>query len=198
MKNGDKLTGEIVSKTDDKLVLRTDYAGEIELRWTDVSHLTSDKPVRITLDDETELVGTLSTGDDTDILLTTEVGAEPESIPFQRIAAIDAPEVPRLKIIGQVNLGLSRDRGNTDEDTYHLDTETIFRWPKDRFTFAFDGDLAETNNEKTKQRAELLGDYDHFLTEKLYLTTGPLFEHDKFADLDLRTTLFGGAGYQFL
>ena len=196
MKNGDRLSGKIVSKTGDKLVLETAYAGKIEIRWAGVSHLTTDKPVRIILDDETELKGMLLASDDTDIRVITDVDAKPKSIPLQRIAVINPPQLPPFKISGQVNLGLSKERGNTDEDNYHLDAESIFRWPNDRITVAFDGALEKNNSKTTEKEAELLGDYDHFLNKNLYLTTGPLFEHDKFADLDLRTTVMAGAGYQ--
>jgi putative salt-induced outer membrane protein YdiY len=58
------------------------------------------------------------------------------------------------------------------------------------------GDLEKSNGEKTKQQATLGGKYDHFLDKQWYLYTGLGFEHDKFADLTLRTTLSAGSGYQ--
>jgi putative salt-induced outer membrane protein YdiY len=196
MKNGDRLSGKIVSKIGDKLVLETAYTGKIEIQWDAISHLTTDNPVRITLDDETELKGMLLVSDDTDVRVITDVDAGPKFIPLHRIAAINPPQLPSFKISGQANLGISLERGNTDEDNYHLDAESIFRWPNDRIMVAFDGDLEKNNSKITEQEAELLVDYDHFLNKNLYLTIGPLFEHDKFADLDLRTTVMAGAGYQ--
>lgn len=198
LKNGDRLSGKVVSKSGDKLVFKTDYAGKINIQWADISHLTTDKPVRITLDDKTDLTGILSVTDGTELRIAADADAEPEPLPMQQIAAINLPEAPRFKFTGQINAGFERDRGNTDEDDYHLDAETRLRWPDDRLTFSFDGDLEKSNNKKTKQEADLIGRYDHFLTEKWYLTSGLMFEHDKFADLDLRTTIGVGPGHQFL
>ena len=97
MKNGDRLSGKIVSKIGDKLVLETAYAGKIKIQWDSVSRLTTDKPVRITLDDKTELKGMLLVSDDTDIRVITDVDAGPKFIPLHRIAAINPPQLPSFK-----------------------------------------------------------------------------------------------------
>ncbi|MGQ2965240.1 hypothetical protein [Methylophilus sp.] len=36
MKNGDKITGTLVVKVTDKVVINTSYAGEIKLNWADI------------------------------------------------------------------------------------------------------------------------------------------------------------------
>lgn len=198
MKNGDRLSGKIILKSGDKLVLQTSYAGEIEIRWMDVDQLTTDRPVRIILDDKTKLKGILSGVDDTGLSIAVDTNSGPEPVPMERIVAINPPEISDFRSAGQVNLGIERDRGNSDEDNYHLDAELRLRWPDDRLTLSFDGDIEESNSTKTKQKADIAGDYDHFLTEKWYFTTGAFFEHDKFADLNLRTTIGAGPGYQFL
>ncbi len=61
LKNGDRVSGTVVSKTGDVLVLDTKYAGEIKINWADVSGMSTDQTVRIRLDDETLLQGTVST-----------------------------------------------------------------------------------------------------------------------------------------
>ena len=196
LKNGDVISGVIISKMAGNLILQTSYAGEITIRWEDVKHLTTNKPVRLTLDDETVLQGLLSLTDDKELLIGHD--AQTKVLTLSRITAINPPETVRFKFSGQLNLGIEADRGNTDEDKYYLDAETEFRWPRDRLTFAFEGRLEKNNSKKTEQKGNFIGDYDHFLTEKWYLTTGFLLEHDKFANLDLRTTLRVGSGYQIL
>ncbi|MGD2056824.1 MAG: DUF481 domain-containing protein, partial [Gammaproteobacteria bacterium] len=196
LKNGDRLSGTIVTKSGDKLVLETRYAGKIEIQWADVSHLTTQQAVRILLDDETEQSGILSATDGAELRIAADIDAEPEPLPMARIAAINPPVAPRLKIKGQANVGFDRDRGNTDQDTYHVDAESIFRWPDDRVTLNGSGDLEKSNGDKTKQQADLAGKYDHFMNEKWYLYSGLDFQHDKFADLTLRTKLSAGTGYQ--
>lgn len=196
LKNGDRISGNVVRKTGEILVLNTSYAGEIEIRWADVSHLATEKPVHVIFDDETDLKGILSVIDGTEQHIDLNVDAELQPLPMQRIAAINPPEDPQITFSGQINAGIEIDRGNTDEDDYHLDAETELRWPINRLTFSIDGDLEKTDGSTTDQEAEFLSNYDYFLTEKWYSTTGLFLEHDKFADLDLRTTIYSGFGYE--
>lgn len=197
LKNGDRLSGKVISKSGDKLVFKTTYAGNLNIVWADIERIVTDTPVRVTLDDQTRLMGKLAVTDDERQAFTVVGQAEAKPLPMQEISVIGPVEVPRLKFSGMVNAGLERDRGNTDEDNYYTDGKVQWRWRDDRLSFKFDGDLEKSNNVKTKQEANLYGDYDHFLDEKLFLTAGTALEHDKFADLTLRTTLGAGVGYQF-
>jgi len=195
LKNGDHISGSIVHKTGEILLLNTSYAGEIEIQWADVSHLATEKPVHIILDDETDMKGILSVIDGTEQHIDFDTATELQPFPMQRIAAINPPEEPQFTFSGQINSGIEIDRGNTDEDDYHLDAKTVLRWPTNRLTFSFDGDLEKTDGSTTDQEADFIGVFDHFLTEKWYSTSGLFLEHDKFSDLGLRTTVGSGIGY---
>jgi len=182
--NGDTLSGDIISKTDDVLTLKTSYAGTIKIVWDEVRHLSTDKPARVVMKDGTNISNTI---------LSNSAAASPQ---VQQIAEINPPIKPDFINKGQINFGLEIDRGNSDVDDYHLDSETEFRWLKDRLKFELNGDLEDSNGKSTQQNAEFLTDYDHFLNEKLFTSASLLLEHEKFADLDLRTTLTSGIGYQ--
>jgi putative salt-induced outer membrane protein YdiY len=196
LKNGDRLTGSVKATNEGKLIFETSYSGEIGIKLADIQRVATDKPVTVQLDDKSQLTGILSTTDGTEMRIAADVDAVPQPLPMARVAAISLPEIPRLKISGQTNVGLDMNRGNTDQDTYHADAESIFRWPDDRVTIGGSGDLEKSNGEKTKQQATLGGKYDHFLNKQWYLYSGLGFEHDKFADLNLRTTVSAGSGYQ--
>lgn len=205
MNNGDRLTGTVKTTKEGKLVLATSYAGDIEIALEDVKHISTDEPVKLVLDDQTKVSGTLSATDGTEMRIEGDVDPELKTVSVERIAAINPPVEPHLKISGQLNGGFERDRGNTDEDTYHVDGEAIFRWIDSRFSIKGDGDLEKNNNKKTKQKGNLGFKYDYFFDnedflfhEQWYLWSGVLFEHDKFADLDLRTTVGLGPGYQVI
>jgi len=182
--NGDKLSGTIITKTGDTVTLETHYAGEIEILWSEVKSLSIDKPSHVVLKDGTDLPA-------------SELSkTEPTSPEIEQIAAINPPVKPDFINKGQINFGLELDRGNSDVDDYHLDSETEFRWTDDRLVFELSGDLEDSEGTNTKQDARFLSDYDHFLSEKLFTSTSLLLEHEKFADLNLRTTLTAGFGYQ--
>ena len=182
--NGDTLSGSVLSKTDDVLAFKTSYAGTIKIIWSEVKHLSIDEPAHVILIDGTNISNTK---------IVTNTTASPK---IQQIAEINPPVKPDFTNKGQVNFALEIDRGNSDVDDYHLDSETKFRWINDRLVFELSGDLEDSDGTSTKQDAEFLTDYDHFLNEKLFTSTSLLLEHEKFADLNLRTTLTGGIGYQ--
>jgi hypothetical protein len=150
MKNGDRLTGTIKTTEEDKLILETSYAGEIGILLADIQRITTDKPVSVTLDDESQMTGILSSPDSTEMRIAADVDQEPQSVAMARITAISM--IPGLKIKGQSNVGLDMNRG-TDQDTYHVDDESIFRWINDRVTLGGTGDLEKSTGEKTKQQA---------------------------------------------
>jgi len=196
MKNGDRLTGTVKTTRDKKLILKTSYSGEIGIALADIQRVVTDKPVSVTLDDESKLTGILSSPDGAGMRIAADVDQEAQTVSMANIAAIAIPEIPGVKIKGSSNVGLDMNRGNTDQDTYHGDAESIFRWPDDRVTLGGSGDLEKSNGKKTKQQATLGGKYDRFLSKQWYLYSGLGFEHDKFADLTLRTTVSAGSGYQ--
>ncbi|PQP33864.1 DUF481 domain-containing protein, partial [Desulfobacteraceae bacterium SEEP-SAG9] len=53
MKNGDKLTGQVVRMEADQLILKTTYAGEITIAWQEVAAVRTDSSVKVVLKDET-------------------------------------------------------------------------------------------------------------------------------------------------
>ena len=196
LENGDRLSGRIITKEKGKLTLETGYAGKLEIDWAQVSRISTDETVRIMLDDDTELTGLLSPSINAELRVTRESEDAGQTVAMTRVAVINPPEVPKLKISGYANAGIDVDRGNTDQDSYHADGESIFRWVSDRVTVTGGGDLEKSNGDKTKQQARLVGKYDHFLDDKWYIYSGVGFEHDKFADLDLRSGVSLGSGYQ--
>ena len=61
LKNGDHLSGAIVSMDGKKLVLKTTYAGEVSIDWAEVSQFSSDKqPLVVTKADKQLVSGTVA------------------------------------------------------------------------------------------------------------------------------------------
>lgn len=51
MKNGGRISGSIVNKSGEILKLKTDYAGELRIKWSEVNALRTDGPVDVMLTD---------------------------------------------------------------------------------------------------------------------------------------------------
>src|SRR6476619_3593580 len=57
--NGDRITGRIQRAESGKVVIATDYAGEIRIDWAHIETLTSDEAMTVNLDDATRVYGKL-------------------------------------------------------------------------------------------------------------------------------------------
>jgi hypothetical protein len=57
LKNGDRLTGEIVQFDGKLLKLKTVYAGAVDIQWEVVEKISSEQPLYLTLNDSQMLVG---------------------------------------------------------------------------------------------------------------------------------------------
>ncbi len=198
MKNGDRLTGNVVRKSDNILILKTSYAGEIEIQWSDVSHLVTEQPVHIVLDDDTEMRGHLNAYGDSKLKIEMIESKESAFLSVEKIAAINPQQKHDFTFSGQVNVGVEIDRGNSDEGNYYIGSETEFRWPSDRLTLELEVDIETTERTTTDQEVDFQGDFDHFISERWYTTSGLLFEHDKFDDLSSRITVSTGFGYDII
>jgi putative salt-induced outer membrane protein YdiY len=197
LKNGDKLTGQVVRMETDNLILKTNYAGEITITWQEVAAIKTDSLLKVVLKDETVLHGTPVPAEDGKMRLDPGKLEAPASFSLADIKAINPEPVKTVEITARANASVTNERGNTNSDNYYFDGEFMARTKKNRYTIR-----GELTNEKadgvtTSQNWLGYGNYSHFLTEKWYGYTATLFEHDEFKDLNLRTTLGVGAGYQF-
>ena len=200
MKDGSRLLGKVVKKEDDTLEFETAYAGVIKVKWGEVSKLTADTPVKVMLEDESMLVAEEINKTEEATLLATEADVPAKSVTPGTVAYIN-PEPWRtgdgVKWTGHINIDVELDRGNSDEDELDADFETRIRRKNDRFSFMGEYEEDKTDGTLTTQKWKEGNKYDYFVSEKLYYGVLLAFEHDKFADLDLRTRLGPHVGYQF-
>ena len=63
LKNGDRVTGQIVKKDGDKLTVKSELMGEVSIPWSAVTSITSSEPLVVVLPGGKSVTGTLSTSD---------------------------------------------------------------------------------------------------------------------------------------
>jgi len=196
LKNGDRLTGQILKMHDNNLVLKTTYAGEIAINWQEVTGIRTDDPLKFVLEDETELEGITKEIENGKIMIDTDKLETPVVFSTADVMTINPEPVKPVRITARANADLANERGNTNKDDYSFNGTFIARTDKNRYEIG-----GEFSNEKaygltTSQNWIVSGNYRHFLDEKWYAYADTLFEHDEFKDLNLRRTLGAGAGYQ--
>jgi len=195
--NGDRITGQVMTMNDGKLVLETSYAGTINIKWEDVSELRTDAPISVILKDETVIQGISRFGLAGEMKMESDLIAAPVSLKMADVKAINPKIEPAVKWMARVNVGIKIESGNRDSEDYHIDTELVSRTDTNRFTAGLELDRELYDDKRTENKWLAYTKYDHFLTEKWYLNTNASFEKDDFKDINARTVLGAGAGHQF-
>jgi putative salt-induced outer membrane protein YdiY len=193
LKNGDRISGTFVKMEGNKVIFKTDYAGELKIDWEKIEYLDADKPMNVMLKD-----GTIIQVED--IYIETgfmKVDKEDRDVEIANIQYINTKPRPPVRITTRVNVGIETERGNTDTDKFNLDGNFVARRDMDRFTVDAELTIEKSNGIDTSRNWKVFGDYSYFLSEKWFLYVRPLFENDEFADLNLRSTYGAGVGYQF-
>jgi putative salt-induced outer membrane protein YdiY len=202
--NGDRLSGTIVQMTNGKLLFKSAAAGEVTVNLTDVRTLSSDSPVTLRLSDGTVLIRKIRAGQPGQIAVEPEgaIGAQP--IPLGSLTAVNPPAKPEPKWTGSVSAGVTATSGNTNTEAVNASASVQRRSEMDRTSAGFDYARGQQRDRNTRQdnvtedwwraRAE----YDYFFLPKTFGFVNMRYEKDSIAELDRRTVVGGGAGYQWV
>jgi putative salt-induced outer membrane protein YdiY len=148
LKNGDRLSGDIESSDGKVLTLKTDYAGEVTIKWDAVVGIESAENLNLTLKDGTKLSGKITTVDGKFVVAGAPATAAPaakETIvavrddAAQKAYDIDTEKMAHPKIYyfwsGFFDTGLALTRGNSSTASYTLDAKAVRETPRDKLTF---------------------------------------------------------------
>lgn len=199
LKNGDILSGTVVKKETDKLVLQTQYAGEVKINWADISSLSTETPVKVMMANDATFTGAIEPAEDgrAKVKLTgLNTNTEIELKDLAYINPSAAVSGHGVDWTGYANVGGATTSGNTDNNQIRFDVEGIARSKQNRYTIGAYVNRASANNESTAFNSKGYTQYDHFLNKQLYLYATGAFENDKFRDINLRSSAGIGSGYQ--
>ena len=215
LKNGDRLTGTIVKSDAKTLLLKTDFAGNINLEWAAVTSIVSSQTLHLALKDGQTIVGTVTTADGKFEVATKETGpvtASKNAVAGVRNDAeqkayddqIDRLRHPHLTDFwsGLLDTGLSLTRGNSESLTYSLAGKAARVTDRDKIsvytTAIYSNSTVNGINSTTAHaiRGGVRGDLN--VSEHLFVFGFTDFEYDQFQDLDLRNVVGGGLGYHVI
>jgi putative salt-induced outer membrane protein YdiY len=196
LRNGDRLTGDIVKMSDGSLVLKTPYAGELKIDWKEVQGITSKAPVKVQTLDESVLQGIVTSPTGDQIVVTGDQFGPTRAIPLTNIKAINPP--PMVTYSGAFNLGGVVAKGNSDSKA--INASLLYTLRADRHRFGMEGkyNYGEQSGKLNVRNSLAELSYDVFVTKRAFLNFFALFEQDTFQDLNLRSTFGAGPGYQFI
>jgi putative salt-induced outer membrane protein YdiY len=210
LKNGDRISGKIVSMADEKLVVDTGgTAGQVTLAWKEIKTINSDAPVKVLLKDGTSMERLLASTDGGAVLLK---GGDVE-LPAIRLDQFDKINPPPTDVSwqGDISIGANKTMGNSESQSISAGGELVRRSLLDRLTVSvgwFYSDQTNTvpdpANPGGTTEVTTISDrrtfgamkYDYFLSKKWYINANTKAENSKAANLELRYTVGGGLGYQ--
>ncbi|MBZ5632873.1 MAG: DUF481 domain-containing protein [Acidobacteriia bacterium] len=211
--NGDRITGSVIRSDAKTLVVKTDNAGEVTLKWDSITAISAPGPLYIGLSDGQTIVGSVETVNGRFNVTTKTSGVvatSKESIQFIRNSdeqtkvqtEIDHFRNPRLVDlwVGNLDLGFAASRGNANTETLTLSTNAARATTRDKiavyYTSIFSSSDFSGGTSQTTANSKRGGvAYNLNLNKKAFVFGSVDLESDQFQDLDLRFTPAGGGGY---
>src|SRR5580704_2701733 len=212
LKNGDRISGNIIKYDGKNLVLKSDLAGEVTIPWENVTGVTSTQPLNVTLKDGQRIVGTVTTDGTKFQVATKDTGSvtaaretveyirsEPEQKAYD--TEIDRFKNPRLIDLwtGTFDLGFAETHGNTDTETFTLGATAVRATARDKITVNYTQIYSSSNasgTSLTTANAKRGGiAYNLNVAPKAFVFGLVNLENDQFQSLDLRFNPAGGVGY---
>lgn len=195
--NGDRLTGRIEHMAGGKLKLKTAYAGSISLAWDRVVSVVTDAPVSVMLKNSDRTISArLLPG--TAGRLALDAGAGSPAL--AQVAYINPTPVESgmgTSYSGRATLSSANVHGNSTNSRLYAQGELTARARSYRYTLGLKAENASDAGHQTA--SNWLGDanIDRFIDDKRFFYGRASLENNRFKDLQLRSTLGSGYGFQF-
>lgn len=211
--NGDRITGSIVHSDTKSLVVKTENAGEVSLKWESITAISAPGPLYVGLSDGQTIVGSVETVNGRFAITTQAAGAvsaAKETVQFIRSGAeqtriqaeIDRYRNPRLVDLwtGFFDLGFAASRGNANTATLTMSANAARATTRDKiavyYTSIFSSSDFSGGTSQTTANSKRGGvSYNLNLNKRAFVFGAVDLESDQFQSLDLRFTPSGGAGY---
>jgi hypothetical protein len=200
LKNGDRISGELIVIFDGQLRWQSDMAGEIMVPQINVVGIETRDLFEVELDAHRLLSECqLQMRGDTQQWLNCKEG-EAQVNSWKLINKVSArPLIARetWRNTGYISASAKDAAGNTDEQDLELDLKASSRRGSIRHTAIAAYDLQRQANVKSRDDRRAEYQYDYFVSSQWYLNSLVSWEQNVFQNLESRTLVGGGLGYQF-
>ena len=211
LKNGDKLTGSITKSDGKELVIKTDYAGDVTVKFDAIQSLTSTGDLNVTLGGRTA-VGPITTSGDNVIVATKTAG--PVEAPKASLTLLRSPaeQTAYEKSLhpgwaegwaGGLNLGFAVTRGNSATKNLNIAFNGARTGFHDKLTLYTNSiyatnDLPGANPHTTANSTGGGVRYDHDFAARTFGFVNGDFSTNSLQYLSLRSTFGGGIGVHII
>lgn len=203
LRNGDRLTGQLQKLEGGRATVQPSYADHVTVQTEAIRAFGTVGPVTVRLDEDEYLRGTVSVleGERMRIVHPTRdrestfVMGDVRGVYRQKPGEIQRQK-QAVRWRGNANLGVDVTRGNSNQERYHFDGQIEARAPGSRYSLYAEYNQREEEGVETEKNVLGRIKYDYFVSQRFFLFNSVSAEHDPFDDLDLRSSLGVGLGYQ--
>ena len=207
MKDGDRISGDIVKKDGDTVTLKSKNFGTVTLKWNDVAAVKSDQPINVTLTDGKTVKANIETQGDR---IQLAAPGAPQTVDPKDVVTLrnDAEERsyerflhPGLLDLWTVtgSLNVAGTTGNAQTSTLTTPFNFVRASNTSRTTAYFNSISSSARidgvNGQTAKAIRGGWGYNRNITKRVFANLFNDYEFDKFQSLDLGLTLGGGVGY---
>jgi len=212
LKNGDRLTGSITKSDGKELVLKTDFAGDVTIKFDAIQSITSAGDLNVTLGGKTAVGSVTTTG--TDVVVASKAGT-PVEAPMSSVSLMRSPaeQAAYEKSLhpgfaegwaGGVNVGFALTAGNSETKNFNLGFNGVRTGFHDKLTlyaisvYGRNNKIIPPTQPVAVTSANSIGGgarYDHDFSPRTFGFGSGDFFHNSLQFLDLRSVLGGGVGF---
>lgn len=192
LKNGDRITGVTTSLAGGTLTFKAP-GGDLKIAWGDVASLAIEQPMLVTVGTAPPVSATFAAADANGRVTLVPGGP----VALADISALSRPQ-PAWAFTGGAGAGIIQTAGNTQVNSVRLSGDVIATGAADRVTVTGIATHANDRGIETARNWSAAGKYDRFVTARMFINANSNFTNDRFRDIDLRTALGAGVGYQIV
>ena len=209
LKNGDRLTGTVVKSDGKTLVIHTDAAGDVELKFDAIQDIKTDAELHVDLKDGKTAVGPVTTNEGK-LNIATKSGSVEAPTGDVTMIRNDAEQTAYEKKLhpglrhgweGGINVGFSIARGNSETENLALAFNADHPTEQDKITL-YASSVNTTNNLTNPSTVAALTQgglrYDYNLNPKIFVFGAADFMANALQFLDLRQVYSGGLGFHVI
>jgi len=192
LKNGDRISGATIALAGGTLSFKAQN-GDLKIPWTDVVSLAIDMPMLVKVGTSAPTSATFA-GADPAGLVTLVPGGQ---VRLADIVALIPPR-PGWEIASSAGAGVVQTAGNTQVNNLRLSGDFVAKADANRYTMSAIATHAKDRGVETARNWTATGRYDRFLTPRMFANATANFTNDRFRDIDLRSAIGAGLGYQVI
>ena len=197
-KNGDRLSGQLISLENGKLVLQSPYGGQMSLDWSAVTTVESDHPLLVRDNPQgSEYLSKLQKAKAGHVVLVNTVPQRDMALNQINQFVKPKPRITDLVWTGNADLGVNLDKSSTRTQSYDFSFNGQLSHGQWRHDFGGTYHREKENASVNADNYSLRYSLDHFFTQKFFWQERLLFKRDWVEELSRQIAVGTGPGYQF-